>query len=407
MDCVLFLKLLFSVFLLILWVPSGSQADYGNWFVANQRLSNRLDSTGQKLSFRFTCQDDMQLAAAAVFCADAVAPPAYKVSLQEDEEGHPSGVPLSSSDYVPRPQSWSVIPLSSCSLVQGRVYHLVLEQDVTRGGDHPVGVIGPSNCASFLSTDVLNHRHPNDGSPDPAANVLSFRDGRWEVLDQEPVYALYGAGSQLQGNPYDDPGVRPVYGGGDKSHQVLQGEAIHFHCGTSATAFALRLRRQGNPKDPLDYRILKNDFLNHKTIAIQSAVALQPSQVSPDFQWVTVGFGNARSSDFSPECWFLVFQTDSGRPSKNPPGCEDCYVISDVGNSGGLAQAAEMTFDGGPHLSRAVYSTDGGSPSGWRDEFERDANIGAICPPCIPPNPKTYPALPTPPPLLDGEWTQP
>jgi hypothetical protein len=394
------------LFALTLSVAASARADFGNWFVANKRLSNSLDSSDKKISFRFTCQDDMNITAASVYCMEASNPPAYLVSLQEDEQGLPSGQSLTSSSYIPLPKSWSTIPLDSIPLIKGKVYHLVLEQDRNRGGDHPVGVIGPLNYAAFLSTDVLNHLHPNDGSPDPASNVLFFDGRQWTEMNQEPVYALYGAGSQSQGNPYDDPGVRPIYGGGDpadKSRQVLQGQAIHFHCGFLATSFAIRVRRQGNPKAPLNYRILKNEFQIHKTYNLYSAVALNPGQVSPDFQWVTIGFDNKNVSNFSPECWFLVFQTDSGRPSKNPPGCEDCYILSDVGNSGGLANAANLTFDGGPHLSRAIYSTDGGDPSHWMDAFERDDNVGALGPTChnSPYEDRSEP-VPTPLPL-DGD----
>jgi hypothetical protein len=394
-----------KIFLLSTLFLSGALpvlADFGNRFVAHHRLSTVLDSSDKKISYRFTCQEDMDLAAASVFCLKAENPPAYLLSLQADDQGRPSGTALASSHFIPRPQSWVTLPLSRVPLLKGKVYHLVVEQDALRGGGHPVGVIGPSNCASFLSTDTLNHLHCADGTPDPKTNTLLFEGGHWRELNQEPIYALYGAGNSLQGNPYDDPGERPIYGGtpGDKSAQVLQGEALHFHCGYAATAFAVRVRKQGNPTSPLNYSILKNFFQIHKTASIYTAVALNPDQVSPDFKWVTVGFGDRSKSNFSPECWYLVFQTDSGRASKDSPGCDDCYVISDVGNSGGLAQAAEFSFDGGPHLSRLVYSLDGGSPSHWLDEFERDANVVVIGPDCPAPENRNDEPIPTPEPLM-------
>ncbi len=403
-----FLKyIFFGTFLL---VASGAWADFGNWFVANKRLSNILDTSDTKLSFRFTCQDNMNLSAVAVYCVAASKPPAYQVSLQSDDNGSPSGELLAFSSYIPCPHSWTTIPLDPQPLLKGKVYHLVLEQDVKRGGDHAVGVIGPSNYASFLSTDVMNHSHPNDGSPDPAANVMLFKDNHWKELNQEPVYVVYGEGKQSQGNPYDDPGLRPICGNegsNDKTHQILQGQALHFHCGFQATSFVLRVKKQGNPRYPLNYLILKNEFQIHKTFPVHSGVALIPAKADTNFQWVTVGFDDSRTSNFSPECWFLVFQTDSGHPSKNSPGCEDCYVLSDVGNSGGLPDAANLTFDGGPHLSREVYSIDGGSASNWLDEFERDANIGTLGPSChINPFGDPLQLVPTPMPLDDDKGFQ-
>jgi len=385
-------------------------ADFGNRFVANQRLSLALDSSDKKISYRFTCAEDMDLAAAAVFCVKAENPPAYLLSLQSDEQGHPSGIVLASSHFIPRPESWTTVPLSHAPVIKGKVYHLVIEQDALRGGAHPVGVIGPANYASFLSTDVLNHLHCGDGTVDKNTNVLLSQGGHWRELNQEPVYALYGAGNSLQGNPYDDPGSRPIFGGGDpadKTRQVLQGEALHFHCGYTATAFTVRVRKQGHPTSPLNYSILKNFFQIHKAAPIYTAVALTPDQAPSQFQWVTIGFADRSKSNFSPECWYLVFQTDSGQPSQDSPGCDDCYVISDVGNSGGLAQAAEFSFDGGPHLSRLVYSLDGGDPSHWLDGFERDANVVVIGPDC-PSSPKMgYEPIPTPEPLLgQGDFSK-
>ncbi len=400
-----FLKSSFLCLMIFIINTPLAWSDFGNWFVVNKRLSTTLDSSDKKISYRFTCQADMNVTAVAVYCMDATKPPAYIVGLQEDNNGIPSGEFLTYSSYIPLPQSWCTIPLDSIPLIKDKVYHLVVEQDVKRGGDHPVGTIGPDNWASFLSTDVLNHLHPNDGSPDPNTNVLSSEKDHWTILNQEPIYALYGSGSQLQGNPYDNAGLRPIYGNDDpkdKIHQVLQGQALHFHCGTLSSAFAIRVKKKGNPKYPLNYMILKNNFQIHKTYPVHTAVALTPDQAPASFQWVTIGFDNRSVSNFSPECWFLVFQTDSGRPSKNEPGCEDCYVISDAGNSGGLAEAAILTFDGGPHLSRTVYSTDGGSSSGWIDEFERDMNIGAIGPVCPSYPQRAFPVLPTPPPLTNG-----
>lgn len=384
--------------LLFLSYPSILSADFGNRFIADQRLGTSLDSADKKISYRFTCQDDMTLTAVAVFCLEAAQSPAYLVSLQADKGGEPSGIALASSTYVPHAESWATIPLNSVPLLKGVVYHLVLEQDAFRGGEHTVGKIGPSNFASFLSTDVLNHMHPNDQSPDPAANTLFFDHGAWRVLDREPVYAVYGTGSNFQGNPYDDPGGRPIYGGGDKSRQVLQGEVLHFHCGYPVKALVFRVRKQGHPTTPLNYSILSHNYRAHVTKTLATEVAMDSDAASSTFAWVTVGVSSQLPS-FPAECYYFVFQTDSGRPSSNPPGCEDCYLLSDVGNSGGLAHAADMTFDGGAHLSRATSSLDGGNPAHWLDDFERDANVFAVGPVCPPQVPKEFTPLPTPIPL--------
>src|SRR6185369_9652645 len=83
-----------------------ARADFGNRFIVERRNSVPLDKTSQKISYRFTCQEDMTTQAAAVFCVEALDPPAYRLSLQADEKGLPSGIPLASCSYVPKAQRW-------------------------------------------------------------------------------------------------------------------------------------------------------------------------------------------------------------------------------------------------------------------------------------------------------------
>src|ERR1700679_664327 len=83
-------SLLFCLGIVFISAPMA-WSDFGNWFVVNKRLSTNLDSSEKELSYRFTCQADMNITAAAVYCMDAIKPPAYIVGLQEDNNGIPSG----------------------------------------------------------------------------------------------------------------------------------------------------------------------------------------------------------------------------------------------------------------------------------------------------------------------------
>lgn len=395
----------FFFLLLVLSVTTPLWADFGNWFVADQRLEIRLDSPNQKLSFRFTCSDDMTLTDASVYCTAAQAPPAFWVTLEADDHGHPSGERLSSQSFLPAAGRWLTVPLDHLPLQKGRTYHLVLEPDLNRGGEHPVGRIDDGHFASFGVTAPLNHRHPDDGSPDPAANALILERDHWKELDQQPLYVLYGLGDRLQGNAYDDPGVRPIAGTnatGDKTRALWQGQALHFHCGFQAKALAVRVRKKGHPTAPLKFVILKNEFRIHRCVPMAEGVALDPGQAPSRFQWVTIGFNGLAAANFSPECWFLALKTDSGRASTDGKDCEDCYQLSDLGNSGGLARASNLTFDGGPHLSRAVGNDQAGAELQWRDDFERDSNVAVLGPVCPEVPPVKIRPIPTPIPLKDA-----
>ncbi|HEY5039122.1 MAG TPA: hypothetical protein VIJ93_08640 [bacterium] len=382
-------------------------ADYGSRFLVNARIATALDETQKKISYRVTCQEDMNVIAISFFCEEAIHPPAYLASVQEDANGKPSSRSLGSVSVVPRGKGWITLPVNELQLFKGTVYHLVLEQDTNRGGRHSVGIIGPRNYASFAYTDIPNHMLPSDEKPDPKAEVLAYEKGAWHELRRQPLYILHGSGSHAEGDPYDDFNLLPIHGNGtpnDPSDDVLQGECLHPHCGFNPTGFTIRVKKQGNPTSPLNYRVYANDYMHHKTTLAYFGEGLKPKQIGTSFQWVTIGLKkNDPTKGFPPECRYVVFQTDSGRAVSQGPGCEDCYLISSFGNSGSLAEAADLTFDGGAHLSRTATSTDGGA--NWIDEFESDSNVIILGPDCssildsqpAPPQP-----IPTPLSLLKG-----
>ena len=386
-----------------LFLAALAHANFGNYFILNSRISLPLDHAEKKISFRFTCRKDMNLTAASFYCEKIQRPPSYQLSLRGDEGGIPSQEPLGISRITPKAGSWNTASFSDLPLYAGKVYHLVIEYDANRGGSHPVGKIGPENFASVAFTSPLNPFHPRDEKPDKNSNVLEYQEGRWKVMNLQPLYALLASGLQSQGNPYDDFGERPIHGNGtpdDPSDDVIQGEALHPHGGINPKGFLIRVRKQGNPTSPLNFRVYSIDHLHHKTSLVYSGLALNPNQASENFQWVTIGLDPKSSLEaFPPECRCVVFQTNSGRSGTGSSACEDCYLLSDMGNSGGLASADYLSFDGGAHLSRAVTSNDGWKT--WSDDFERDANVVILGNySMIEPTP--VPAIPTPLPWTNG-----
>lgn len=357
--------------------------DFGCHFVVNKRLAYTIDSPDKKISFRVTCNEDMGVVAASVYCEKAIDPPSYLLSIREDVNGKPSTVVLGEASILPQSGTWATLPIRNVPMVAGKIYHLVLEWDSNRGGIHPVGVIGPQNKASFGFTDTPNYLQPLDEAPDPKAEVLVSEDGTsWKSLGRQPLYVLHGGGDVRQGDPYDSPLVMPIHGGGASGNEkagLVQGEALHPHCGINAKGFAIRVRKQGTPTAPLNYRVYNNDYMRHVTTLAFTGKAFDPDQVGVEYRWVTVGLDPSKS--FQTECTYIVFQTDSGHGSPGSPGCQDCYILSGAANTGNLSGASELTFDGGAHLSRAAFSTDGGVH--LLDEFEGDANVillGPICP---------------------------
>ena len=375
-------------------------ADFGCRFVVQSRQAVKLDAIGKKLSFRVTCREDMDLLAVSLYCEKSKNPPAYLIEVFNDHKGIPDSEPLGKGSVTPRGGDWFTVPMDHLALTAGKAYHLVVEQDENRGGMHPVGVVDPDHFASFAFTTPRNGFFPYDGSSDPHGAVLIWEKGSWVDEGHQPLYALHGGGRYVEGNPYEDFGQRPIHGNGTPdvaSDDVLQGEALHPKCGIRPTGLAIRVRKEGNPASPLYYKVYTNDYMRHVTTFSFSGLALQPNQVTSEFQWVTVGFQGGATISFQAQCTYVGFQTDSGKVSPGPAGCTDCYVLSDVGNKGNLPGAAEMTFDGGPHLSREAYSIDGGAT--WLDEFERDAHVVILGDTCPPTEPIGTESIPTPGPL--------
>jgi len=390
------LALLFTCF------PQVSLGDYGPTFFADKKVSLPLDGPTQKLSIRFTCRQDMGLIGASLFCEKSVQAPSYLGEIYPDVKGKPGPQPLETVSFVPRPGGWVTLPMNNIPLYEGRVYHLVIGWDAFRGGQHhKIGKIGTGNFASFSATSPPMRSHPRDGAKDPAAALLSFDGKDWTDLPLQPLYALHGLGARSQGNPYDDPGERPVHGNGtpkEPNDDVLQGEALHPHAGMNPNGMMVRVRKKGKPTGPLRYEVHAIQYMEGKASRVFSGTALRPDQVTTSFQWFTVPFDRKdQPQPFPPECRYVGFRTDSGKTSGD--SCEDCYLISDIGSTNGLPGAELFTFDGGAHLSRAAISTDGGRT--WADDFMRDAHV-ILLGIHLPPEAKDVPAIPTPLPWSKG-----
>lgn len=386
--------------LLCFFAPFLLWADFGVHSIQDSYLSVDLNDPSVQVSFRFTCGQDMDLVGASFFCGDVKGSPSLELSLHEDRNGRPNENDLGNNRIVPKTSSWNTVPLDHIPLIAGRTYHLVLRPDRMRGGHHPVSPVDTDHHASIVYGNLLNPIDPQGETTDKKLNVLVLTKDKWRTTDHQPLYALSGSGGRAQGNPYDLIGQRPVHGNGtpnDPSDDLLQSECLHPHYGMNATGIMVRVRKQGNPSAPLNYQVYVNQFQQHTTLLAFKGKAFDPGKVKKDFEWLSFPFAKEdHPQSFPPECRYIVFQTDSGRASTGSPGCEDCYVISDLGTSPGLPYGEDLTFDGGAHLSRAAFSADGGKT--WIDEFARDANVVLVgpespIPSLAPPGPIPTPGL--------------
>jgi hypothetical protein len=361
-----------DLLVLFLLATSLVRADYGPRFLVDAQAPVRLQGAGAKISYRFTCFNGGLLSQVSVFCTGAQKPLLTRAALCEDSGGFPADRILRSAEFLPNPGAWSSLDFSGVRLQKGKVYHVVLEQDLLRDdGDHLASPQGPEHVieadlkkrwADFAATSPLNRRVPF-GDPDSALQTLAFDGHSWTELGRQPAYLLSLGSGLTEGNPCALPLAAPVYAG------LQQAQVLHFNCEFQPRALQARLRKAGKPVAPLQYRILEWQYLTGRYVEFYRG-EVQPAQVPDSWAWVTIPL-DPRGPIVRVECFYVAFASQAGQ-AFGPDSCRDCYQVDGMRAPAGAQGAAEATFDGGAHRSRASTSEKEGP---WADDFEADLNV--------------------------------
>jgi hypothetical protein len=133
----------------------------------------RLDDANKILSVRFTARETRIVVSIHIEFNSAVDPPTYRIGLQDDSDGKPSGIWLTSATIKPSnaspPGSWVVVPVSPCELKESKVYHLLIRYES--------GTIGENNYIRHFGEDFSAMRLFPDDVTDDNYSVLWSTDG--------------------------------------------------------------------------------------------------------------------------------------------------------------------------------------------------------------------------------------
>ena len=103
-----FLKAFFFSILFFLFI-SPCLADFGVHFLMNKRMAVVLDNPDKKISFRFTCLEDMNLLAVSFFCEQVPGRRPFDKSLGQASEQ----VSQTATNYVEAEQSPCLVEATS------------------------------------------------------------------------------------------------------------------------------------------------------------------------------------------------------------------------------------------------------------------------------------------------------
>jgi len=177
---------------------------WGNLWESPSYISYpRLDSANDTLSERFTAQASKTVAQLRLWVNAIVGTsPTYRVGLQSDSSGDPSGSWLGGNCYVDTQLTAgeNVFNVTDTAITAGTVYHLVVEYNT--------GTINTSNYAQMQHSSSLGSRHyfyPYDGKEDLNLGLLWSSDGgsSWDYYssDDNPAFILDYSDATYAGVP--------------------------------------------------------------------------------------------------------------------------------------------------------------------------------------------------------------
>jgi hypothetical protein len=172
---------------------------YGNQMGVDSAWILALNSSTRKAAYRFQQRGTKTLNSVQLD-VDSLqgSQPTYKVSIQADVGGFPSGTALSQATFITAAAGWLNVPMPPILLNDLQVYHTVIE--------YSGGIAPGTSKQTTLSLGVVpsNHRFPQDQAYDPASLVeLNFGTG-WQQNGMRPAQLLGYTDASFDGCSYDD-----------------------------------------------------------------------------------------------------------------------------------------------------------------------------------------------------------
>jgi hypothetical protein len=165
-----------------------------------------LDDANKKFAVRFTARETKMVNKVHIYISSVSSPPTYRIGLQSDSRGFPSGVWLACGDFTPVVGYNAIVLSENVILEESRLYWLVME--------YKSGIIDATHYARPTIMEHIPHLLFPNGLEDAQYKFLRSTDGgaTWTSLDFEPCWLIEYTDGKGYGQPYHEVFYDAVYG---------------------------------------------------------------------------------------------------------------------------------------------------------------------------------------------------
>jgi hypothetical protein len=298
----------------------------------------RLDDANKRASVKFTARNTKTVTFVHVEMRSASGSPTYRVGLQEDKDGKPSDVWLTSGTFKPSdvatPGAWNKVAVSSIELEESKIYHIVIQYES--------GTIGASNYSELNVHEVETVRLFPEGFEDGDYDHLRSTDGgaSWTSY---PTYAVsflleYSDGSGY-GFSYYEEGDHAIYGNNWRQMYLQPTKRMVL------SSVEVYIKKTGTP--PADLTLV----LRNETDAVDEAtVTINQGDVGTFYSFVAAAFPTGIVV-YANKIYTLTLKSPSSDASN--------YYMWEWWSAYGAMIYRESTWGGTDNCMR--FSNDGGS----------------------------------------------
>jgi type II secretory pathway pseudopilin PulG len=273
----------------ILATGIGPTSYYGNQFLLQSTDGiGRINASYKKCSIRFTAQSSKTVNRVGIYAHEIgtiIFAPTFRIGLQADSGGHPSGTWLGLTnhgygDHTPILTGWHNPNLNeSVNLIAGQVYHLVVQ--------YQSGSISPSRYINTRRSSPPNLIYPYNNN-EPNAKTLFYDGISWSQQNYQPIYLLRFTDGTYEGNSYSGRDEYSIYGWN------YVGEFFTVTSGDKNITDIGFYVRKSNPSNPPDDLYVALEDLSGGGLIEQGTLALK-TVVSPTYSWQTYHFSVPRT----------------------------------------------------------------------------------------------------------------
>jgi hypothetical protein len=194
----------------------------------------------------------------------------YRVGIQQDASGNPSGTYVTSGTFVASANGWQTIHLSPAfTPTDGAILHIVTSR-----------VSGNNSLTLYASTPQQNVL-PSSGELDTQQQTLTSTNGTtWTAANRQPVVLLTDTLQQSVGNTYTTTANRQIWG----TNEI--GQVISVNQDTIIEGSAFAASRSNVPAGNL---MLTIRDLTANTVLGQATIAT-PIQATTTINWIATVF---------------------------------------------------------------------------------------------------------------------